>query len=231
MGSGSGDRDAVTFVPVQQDIGQLVLDDEVQQPFGGLGVGPSVFVAVLDLEVPRFRLGLEEFVVIGAAAAAILHVVVVVEVMHHFVQQRGRDFLDGAAERSGPDVDFVGVADGRGPSVILQGEMTVGAGRALNGDGRAGQLSAEVMVIEKVEDFVEVSGNAIVRGQLFHFEVLPFFFEVVSREPMVYNLFIGSLGRSWVPVRASPAWRFGEALFIAYAMEKRREAISLVNFL
>ena len=84
-----------------------------------------------------FGASLESFVVVGVSSAAVLNSVFVVVIMNHFVEQGSAYIFDWSCKRSCADVDFVRVANGRNPCVIIEGEMTVSFRGGLNGDGRS----------------------------------------------------------------------------------------------
>ena len=135
MGSRSGDLEAAVLVAVQQDVGQVVLQNHFQKLVAGSGVRPSVLLGVGDNQATGFG-GIPELaVVVGVAPAAILNPVDMVVVVNHLMQQRCGDLLNGAGQGSGSDVDFVGAAKFGHPSVLPEGEVAVCLGGGLDGDG------------------------------------------------------------------------------------------------
>ena len=135
MSAGAWDADAGELVAVDEDVGQVILEDELDQIVSGGGMRPSVFVAVGDDQTPALSSLLEAAIVIGAAPTAILNTVLVVVVVNHFVEQGGGNFLDGAGQGTGSDVDFMGAAQFGDPCVFPQGEVTVCSRSGLDGDG------------------------------------------------------------------------------------------------
>ena len=135
VGSGSSNLKTTEFVSVDQNIGQVVIQNEFQKLVAGGSVTPAVFLAVLDDQPTRFRRFLEFAVVVGSVSAAILDAVDEVVIVDHFVKERRGDLFDGSGERSSADVDFVGLAKLGDPGVVPQREVSVSARRGLNGDG------------------------------------------------------------------------------------------------
>ena len=131
-----GDLEPGKLVSVYENVGQAVLQYEVQQLVRGACVAPSVFVAMLHDQAVGFGGGFEAPVMVGVAPAAILYAVLEVVVVNHFVKQGRRHFLDGTGQRPGPDIDFMGAAQLGNPGIFPQGEVAVGAGRGLYGDRR-----------------------------------------------------------------------------------------------
>lgn len=125
------------LVAAYENVGQTVLQYEVQQFVRGACVAPPVFVAMLHYQAVGFGGGFEAAIVVGVAPAAILYAVLIVVVMYHFVKQGRGHFLDGPGQCPGSYVDFVGAAQLGNPCVLTQGKMAVGAGRGLYGDGRS----------------------------------------------------------------------------------------------
>lgn len=123
------------LVAVEQDVAQVIVQTELEQLVSGGGVRPSIFVAVFYAQATLFRSNLEPLVVVGVAPTAILDAVDVVVVMHHFVKQSGAHALNRTGKGTCADVDFVAHAVLADPCVIPEGEMAVGLGRGLDGDG------------------------------------------------------------------------------------------------
>ena len=123
MGAGSSDPVAVELIPVDQDV-------------TGTGNRPSVLVVVLHDQAAGFGAVPELAVVVGAASGAILNAVDKVVVVNHLMQKRGANLLDRSRKGTGSDVNLVGAAQFGNPRVLPEGEMAVGLGRGLDGDGR-----------------------------------------------------------------------------------------------
>ena len=79
---------------------------------------------------------LKAFVVVGVPATAVLDPFFIVKIMNHFMQQRRGDFLYRARQCACSNIDLMAASNGGDPSVILEGEMAIGLGSGLNGDGR-----------------------------------------------------------------------------------------------
>ena len=139
-----------------------------------LGVRPSVFVAMGDDESARFGGFFKLAVVVSVAATAILHAIDVVEVMHHFVKERCDYVLDRSCKRSGANVDFVRAAKLRHPSIFVQREVSVRLWRALNGDRRSLKCIFKILCIQKIENFVEITGYAVVTCEFLHNTFSPY---------------------------------------------------------
>ena len=135
MGSRAGDVEAAVFVAVQQNVSQIILQDEFQKLVTGGGVRPSVFVGVGDNQATGFSGVPEAAVVVGVAPAAILNPLHMVVVVNHLVEQGGGYLFDGTGQGSSSDVDLVGSAQLGHPGIFPEGEVTVGLGGGLDGDG------------------------------------------------------------------------------------------------
>ena len=96
MGSGACYPVTVELIPIYQNVAQIVVQTELQQTVTGRGMRPSVFFAVAHAQAARFGGFLKAAVVVCIAPAAILNTVFIIEVMYHFMQQCGGDFLIGA---------------------------------------------------------------------------------------------------------------------------------------
>ena len=132
-----GDMEPGKLIAAYENVGQAVLQYEVQQLVRGACVAPPVFVAVLHQQPVSFGGNFEASIVVGIARTAILYAVLVVVVMYHFVKQGRGYVLDRPGQRPGSYIDFVGAAQLGNPCIFPQGEMAVGAGRGLNGNGRS----------------------------------------------------------------------------------------------
>ena len=74
-------------------------------------------------------------VVVGVTATAILNAIHMVVVVNHFVKKGCSNLFDGSGQCSGADVDLVRSAQLGNPGVFSQGEVAVGFGGRLDGDG------------------------------------------------------------------------------------------------
>ena len=126
---------AHAVVAVDKNVRQTILNHEIEQFFGGGGMRPSVFVAVLYGQSVALCGLLEAFVVVGVAATAILNAAFVVVKVNHFVEHCRADIFNRSCQCARADVDFVCAAKSRHPSVFVQREVSVCFWCALNGDG------------------------------------------------------------------------------------------------
>ena len=124
-----GDMEPGELVTAYENVGQAVLQNEVQQLVRGACVAPPVFVAMLHYQAVGFGGGFEAAIVVGIAPTAILYAVLVVVIMYHFVKQGRGHVLNRSGQRPRPYIDFVGAAQLGNPGIFPQGEMAVGAGR------------------------------------------------------------------------------------------------------
>ena len=131
------DSDAVVFVPVDENVGQVVVQTELKQAIAGRGDRPAVFVMVIHNQAVGLCAVTETTVMVSAASGAILDPVHIAVVMHHFMKQGGCDFLDGPCQSTGTDVDLVSGTLFADPSVITKGEVAIGLGSRLDGYGRS----------------------------------------------------------------------------------------------
>ena len=122
------------LVSGQQNVGQVVLQHELQQTLSGSGVAPAVLVRVRHQQIP-FQTGFQEpLVVIGPASGTVLNATDVVQVVDHLMEH-GRDhLLDGTGKGSRTDVDLVGVARYGHPGIVPKGKVSVSSGGGLDGD-------------------------------------------------------------------------------------------------
>ena len=164
MRSGSRYLKYSSFVSIDENVGQVVVQNELQKLVCGGGMWPTVFGIVGQEQSARLRRALESLIMIGIASGAILDPVDVIVVMHHFMQQRCTYTFNRSCKRPCPNVDFMGAPVLGDPSIIPQTEMSVGFWSALNGDGRSWKFTFKEPGIEQIKDFVQVSGNTIVTG-------------------------------------------------------------------
>ena len=135
MCAGSRDSATAVFVPVDENVTQVIVQTELEQGIAGAGNRPTVFVVmryhqtVSQGTVPEFP------VVICPASGAVLNAQDVIVVVHHFVEQGGGDFLDGSSKRTCADVDLMESTPLGDPGVVPEGEVAVSFGGRLDGDG------------------------------------------------------------------------------------------------
>ena len=137
MRSGSRYLKYSSFVPIDENVGQVVVQNELQKLVCGSGMRPTVLRTVGQEQSARLRRALESLIMIGIASGAILDPVDVIIVMHHFMQQRCTYTFNRSCKRPCSDVDFMRAPVLGNPSIIPQAEMSVGFWSALNGDGRS----------------------------------------------------------------------------------------------
>ena len=135
MSACSSDLETAELVPIDQDVGQVILQNLFQKLVARTGDRPTVFLVVIDDQAVSFG-GIPELsIVVGVTSTAILNALHIIVVVNHLVQEGGCHFLNGSGESSCADVDFVGATDFRNPGVLSQGEVSVGFWRGLDGDG------------------------------------------------------------------------------------------------
>ena len=135
VGACAADMEAAVFIPVDEDIREAIGQNEVQKSIRRACVAPSIFVAVGDCQAVGFRCCLKPLVVVGVASAAILDALLIVVIVDHFVEKGSGYFLNGSCQSASAYIDFVGAAQLGNPGIFLQGEMAVGSGSGLDGDG------------------------------------------------------------------------------------------------
>ena len=125
MCAGFCDPVTAVFVAVDENVTQLIVQAELEQDIAGTGNRPAVFVMMIHDKSMSFGAVPEFPVVIRPASGAVLDTQNVIVVVHHFVELGGGDFLDGAGQGTGSNVDLVGSALLADPRVIPKGEMTI----------------------------------------------------------------------------------------------------------
>lgn len=133
----SGDPVTAAFVPVDENVGQVIVQTELQETVTGTGDGPTVFIVVFHQKAMGLCAVTESPVVVCPASGTVLDAIYVIVVVHHFVQQCGGDLFDGTGQGSGTNIDFVESSPLRNPGVIPEGEMAVGLRCALDGNRRS----------------------------------------------------------------------------------------------
>ena len=128
---------------------------------------PSV-ASLIDAGQPvGFSNLLEFFVVITPAPADLLDPMLPAIEMNHLMQHRINRFFDGIAQNLGGNVDLVGVILGPPPD-FCNGAVAEGAGLALDGDDRSGQLIVEEILVQAVVDVLKLGNGAGHFSSLFH---------------------------------------------------------------
>ena len=131
MSAGAGNLKTAELVPIDKNVGQVVVQNELQEAVRGRSDRPSVFRVVIHNQpvcggcVPEFS------VVVGVPSGTILDTVNMVVVMYHLMQQRCGNLFNGTGQGSGSYVDLMGAAQLRYPGIFPQREMPVGFGGGL----------------------------------------------------------------------------------------------------
>ena len=115
--------------------------------------------------------GLSDFlefpVVVAPAPADLLDPVLPAVEVYHLMQHRVDGLLDGIAQDLSGNIDLVGVILWTPPD-LSNGAVAEGAGLALDGDDRHGQLIVEEILIQAVVDVLKLGDGAGHFGSLFH---------------------------------------------------------------
>ena len=135
MSTCTSNLEAAELVPIQENVGQVVLQNHFQKLVARTGDRPTILVMVVNDQTMSQGSISELAVVVGVASAAILNALHIIVVVNHLVQESGCHFLNGSGEGSCSDVDLVGAADLGNPGVLSQGEVTIGFWRGLDRDG------------------------------------------------------------------------------------------------
>ena len=135
MSACASDLETAELVPIDQNVSQIVLQNELQKFVTRRSDCPAILLMVIHNQAMGMS-GVPELpIVVGIASAAVLNTLHIVVVVNHLVKKGGCHFLNGAGEGSCSDVDFVSTANLGNPGVLSQGEVTVGFWRGLDGDG------------------------------------------------------------------------------------------------
>ena len=132
--AGSCDPETTAFVPVNENVTQIIVQAELQQAVAGRCDRPSVFFMMIHKKamflcaVPKFP------IVVSTATAAILDSCHKIMVVNHFVQQCGGNVFDGTCQRTCTDVDLVKCSTFGDPGVITEGEVSISLWRGLDCD-------------------------------------------------------------------------------------------------
>ena len=81
MSACSSDLETAELVPIDQDVGQVILQNHFQKFVAGCGDRPTVFVVVIHDQAVRLSCIPELAVVVGVASAAILNAIHIVKVV------------------------------------------------------------------------------------------------------------------------------------------------------
>ena len=135
MCAGACGSETAVFVAVDENVAQVIVQAELQEAIAGACDCPSVLVVVAHDQTMFYGTVPESAVVVGTPTGTVLDAQNVIVVVHHLMKQRGADFLDGTGQGTGSDVDLMCGTLLADPGVIPEGEVTVGLGRGLDGDG------------------------------------------------------------------------------------------------
>ena len=135
MCTGTSDSESEGFIPVDQNVSQVIVQAELQKTVTGACDCPSVLVMMIYDQAMGMGTVTESAVVVRAATGAVLDSQNIIVVVHHLVKQCGADLFDGASQGACSDVDLVGSALLADPSIIPQREVAVSFGGGLDGDG------------------------------------------------------------------------------------------------
>lgn len=135
MCAGSSDSKTAVFIPVDENVTQIVVQAELQETVAGACNGPSVLVVVAHDQAMILCAIPESAVVVGTSTGTVLDAQNVIMVVHHLMEQCGTDFFDGAGKGTGANVDLMGGTFLADPGVIPKGEMPVCLGCRLDGNG------------------------------------------------------------------------------------------------
>ena len=123
------------FIAGNEDIRQAGFQDEVQQIVSRGGECPAILGVMRHDQAVCLCNLLESLVVVGVVPGGVLDVVQIAVEMYHLMEQRGGDFLNGPCQCSGTQVDLMGITGSGNPGIIPEGEVSIGFGRTLDGDG------------------------------------------------------------------------------------------------
>ena len=135
MRASASDLETAELVPIDKNVGQVVLQNELQEVITGTGNRPTVFLMMIHDQTVCGGCVSELAVVVGVASAAVLNALHMVVVVNQFMKKSRNHFFNGSGESTGSNVDFVGAAQLGNPGIVTEGEVTIGTWGALNGDG------------------------------------------------------------------------------------------------
>ena len=95
MCAGDCDPNSGEFVPVNENVAQVIVQTELEQLVAGVGDRSSVFLVVFYDQAVCFCAVTEFPVVICTTTGAVMNAGDVVEIMNHLMEQRGANVLDG----------------------------------------------------------------------------------------------------------------------------------------
>ena len=135
MCAGSGDSVTAVFVPVDENVGQVIVQAELQYGIAGTCDRPSVLVVVTYDQTVCYCAVPKSPIVICPTPGTVLDTDDEIVVMNHLMEQRSTDVLDGSSKGSCANVDLMACAVLADPGVIPEGEVAVGFRSGLDGGG------------------------------------------------------------------------------------------------
>lgn len=156
------------FVSGQQNVGQVVLQHELQQTVSGSRVAPAVFVRMRHHQIPFQTSFQESLVMIGPTSGTVFDAVDIAPVVDHLMDHRRNDILNGTGKGPCSYIDLVGVARDGHPCIVPKGEVPVCSGGGLDGDDGSCKFIFKILLVEQIENAVQIARCAIVAGQFLH---------------------------------------------------------------
>ena len=86
MCAGSCDSESAVFIPIDEDVTQIIVQAELKQTVTGACECPSVFVVMINDQTVGLCAVPEFTVMVGAASGTVLNTVDVAVVVHHLMQ-------------------------------------------------------------------------------------------------------------------------------------------------
>ena len=118
MCTGACNLKAGELIAVNQNVGQFIVQAELQESITGGSMTPAVFIRMGNNQTTLFCCCFESFVVVGIAPAAILNPVDIIMVVYHLMQQCGGNFFNRAGQCTSSDIDFMGCTVFGKPCII-----------------------------------------------------------------------------------------------------------------
>lgn len=129
------DSVAPIFVAVDQNVAKIIIQAELQKTVTGACDCETVLGVMIHNQTMCFCAVTETAIVVSTSTGTVLDSQNIIVVVHHLMQQCGADFFNGAGKGTCSDVDFMGGTLLADPGIIPQGEVAIGSGRGLDGDG------------------------------------------------------------------------------------------------
>ena len=135
MCAGSCDPVTTEFVPIDENVAQVIVQAELEREVTGICNRPAVLIMVIHQKAMRDGAVPESPVVICSTSAAILNTIHKIMIMNHFVQQSGDYLFNRPCQSSRTNIDLMRLAILADPCVIAEREVAEGLGGGLDGDG------------------------------------------------------------------------------------------------